>query len=356
MQLQKEYLYNADFIRVAAIIGVVIIHVTTTSVGYSPYFFGISWWIINLLDSFTRVAVPLFVMLSGYLILKSTKTTFNRAYFKKRFIRIVPILIIWSAIYLMWDIFYWSKNFTTGEILQAFFTPNIYYHLYFLYIILGLYLASPLLKLILKKLSKTNLVILISIMFVIDLSLSIFDVFFLNDRVLFNSLSFFLPYIPYFLAGYYLIDKKSQGKNLRWLVLAYFIFSLATSILNYWYIKFTGRTNSYYFYEHFSPNIVIMSLISFMILNSVVTDFSLVKNQLITRIVKLLAPLTFGIYLIHPLVYDLINNFVPILSLYYLPSKFIILAVLLKIVLIFILSLTIVYIGKKIKFLSFIWG
>lgn len=64
-----QWAYN---LRVFAIFMVVVIHVTAGYVTFAdtnPSFYGSTlWWSANILDSFSRWSVPVFVMLSGYMI------------------------------------------------------------------------------------------------------------------------------------------------------------------------------------------------------------------------------------------------------------------------------------------------
>ncbi|MGH8822038.1 MAG: acyltransferase family protein, partial [Rhodoferax sp.] len=58
------------------------------------------WWAGNVYDSLTRSSVPLFFMVSGATLLPKQEPI--RAFFAKRFIRIVPPLLFWSIFYLWW--------------------------------------------------------------------------------------------------------------------------------------------------------------------------------------------------------------------------------------------------------------
>lgn len=81
--------------------GVVIIHVSAyiiTSEKVNTY----PWWIGNFFDSYVRWCVPIFVLISGYLILEPYKDENTYAFLKKRFQRIAIPLVFWSTIYLLY--------------------------------------------------------------------------------------------------------------------------------------------------------------------------------------------------------------------------------------------------------------
>ena len=84
MEEQKKYFYSADIIRAIAIILVVIIHISSELVNTPRIFLTPDWWFANFIDSLARVAVPLFIMLSGFLILHPGKSYSAITFLKKR--------------------------------------------------------------------------------------------------------------------------------------------------------------------------------------------------------------------------------------------------------------------------------
>ena len=96
-----------DLIRTVAIILVILLHAAiepNPNLGLmSPA--GVQlWWISNVYDSISRTAVPLFIMLTGALLLTPTKTNESlRVFFKKRWNRIGIPVLFWGAIFFAWD-------------------------------------------------------------------------------------------------------------------------------------------------------------------------------------------------------------------------------------------------------------
>ncbi len=89
---RKDWVSN---LRVVATVAVVVLHI---SVPYLENKFvdlpGINWWGGNLFDSLTRFCVPVFLMITGTLLLPQ-KTYFN-VFFKKRTKRLLPPFLFWS--------------------------------------------------------------------------------------------------------------------------------------------------------------------------------------------------------------------------------------------------------------------
>jgi len=142
--LKNNRLVWVDIIRIVAIIAVVAIHVEDSFIflwNKIPY---TDWWASNIYNGFIRFPVPLFIILSGYLLLdkQEDKSTF----FSKRFAKVVFPLVIWSMIYWVFLNHYNVASIFTFTFVGRFFADDIFFHLYFLYLILGLYLITPLLR------------------------------------------------------------------------------------------------------------------------------------------------------------------------------------------------------------------
>src|SRR3546814_17201773 len=76
---------------------VVILHVAATRFGT----FDDQWWASNFYDSLARSCVPLFLMITGVLLLGKQESL--PAFLSKRFARILPPLLFWSLFYMTWN-------------------------------------------------------------------------------------------------------------------------------------------------------------------------------------------------------------------------------------------------------------
>lgn len=99
---------------------------------------------IGIMSSIARTSVPLFVMISGYFLLPLSGSA--SAFFRKRFTRILYPFVAWCVIYAVYYVFY------RGDSLQQMLT-NIAHipvnfgtevgHLWYIYMLVGLYLLVP---------------------------------------------------------------------------------------------------------------------------------------------------------------------------------------------------------------------
>ena len=110
----------------------------------------LSYWSVgNLYDSIVRMGIPLFFMLSGYLLLNKDDSLSD--FFLKRVNKVVIPLFMWSIFYVLWKCYYEQRIVISIDAFRdAFFGP-VYEHLWFVYTLLGLYLYIPILRIFIQN-------------------------------------------------------------------------------------------------------------------------------------------------------------------------------------------------------------
>ncbi|NCN45471.1 MAG: hypothetical protein COU63_02900 [Candidatus Pacebacteria bacterium CG10_big_fil_rev_8_21_14_0_10_36_11] len=78
----KKRVLSLDLARVLSILGVVAIHAENITSSKTNYLGGISWWFVNTVHSLVAVSVPLFVMISGTLLLNKKDLSNNYVFSK----------------------------------------------------------------------------------------------------------------------------------------------------------------------------------------------------------------------------------------------------------------------------------
>ena len=94
---QKNRILSYDILRILAILAVVMIH-TSCQGFYTLPVNTTSFKTSLLLDSLSRFAVPIFVMISGALMLDETKDLSSKKIFKKTLTLFIA-LCVWSFVY-----------------------------------------------------------------------------------------------------------------------------------------------------------------------------------------------------------------------------------------------------------------
>ena len=207
-------LIYADLMRVAAMLAVIVIHVSAGWLESLPVGTA-DWHALNAWDSLTRWAVPVFVMCSGMFLLDPKRSISLPTLFFRYFLRMVTALFFWGVAYhLIYDLI--AGTLSLGSLPRALYAVvlgNTETHLWFLTMMMGLYLLTPLLRAFVRGASRGDLhwFFLIYALFMLFLPLFLrlrgsqtaalyADRFYLNFTLAFPPLA----YVGYFVAGYYL--------------------------------------------------------------------------------------------------------------------------------------------------------
>ena len=147
----KERILSFDVIRVLAVLAVVMIHCAAYYVTADTRSTG-SFHLANLLNSLSRCGAPLFFLLSGALMLREDRKMDIHTAWK----RVKPILLLLVA----WSVFYAVVTQLLIPMAQGetYSLQNVlihcllgHYHLWFLYVLIGLYLITPILQTFVKR-------------------------------------------------------------------------------------------------------------------------------------------------------------------------------------------------------------
>lgn len=134
--MTKQRNIGLDVVKSLAILLVVSIHVSAQGIEY----FGPGWTASTFYDSGSRVAVPLFFMASGALLLGKQESTLELF---RRIARLLLPLVAWSMVYVALNSFYGIE--TEGGYL-AWIQGPVIYHFWFFYTIIAAYLFLPIMR------------------------------------------------------------------------------------------------------------------------------------------------------------------------------------------------------------------
>lgn len=288
-----------DWLRVLAIFTVVGVHVVSKIIntGHTGEW---EWQFANWIDSGLRWCVPVFFMLSGALLLTMKREDPIGEFLRRRLTKVIIPLIFWSGIYIAYKIFEQGESYSFGEMLVLFLTDDVYYHLWFMYVIIGLYIMAPFLKILVKHMDQKSFLYFLSIWFIFAGLVPFVQKMFGFEPAFDPGL--FQPYIGYFLLGAYLVRYPLPKKTLWPLfglsVIAYFATVYGTHNLT----VTKGELDEFY-YEHYRPTHMVISVFIFTLFQQLGPRIK--PNPIITQ----LSLATLGIYVIHPLVQFYLNKF-----------------------------------------------
>lgn len=240
-----------------------------------------------------RIAVPIFFMISGYFSFPVKSNTFS--FLKKRMSRIVFPLFFWLVVYTLC----FSKP---DNMLFDFFNAVHASHLWFLYALIGLTLLIPLISNFVYNATKKELLLYIAIWgLTLIFNGNFFDGFLIIETdhkgLLFSNpiaaLLNFYGYFRYLLLGYYL---KKYSCNRR---IPYILFFIASILVVIQYFIFKIPIGNIMAYCSLA-NVLVSS--SIFIICKEFFDFYEVNDRIYNGICEM-GNLTFGIYLIHCLIF-----------------------------------------------------
>lgn len=305
-----------DLLRIFAILGVVAIHADVITSSPTNYLGGLSWWFANTIHSLASVSVPLFIMLTGALVLHKSNVTYSYV-IPKIITQFAFPFLVWWMFYSWWTTFRLGIPFDLIVLFKQFFVADVG-HLYFLLIIIGLYAVMPQLHRFLKTYPlKQQFTFLgtITVLSVVYEYLS-FLVFKTYNQT--NIFTIFLPFFTYLLGGYYLA-KVSVKPKVWWLLLcSSFVLVGLISMASYSNTLgliqgsriFWTPSGGNLFWEPFTLPIVLLAGIIFILFNSIESVFPRIfKSQQAIKILSSLSTASFGIYLVHPFVMEQIDHY-----------------------------------------------
>lgn len=167
----KERSYVVDFLRLVAILAVVLIHTTNTSMQLGYY--KIDQMPLSLfLNHFARFAVGVFFAISGYLLAaRYHPKTSVFSFYKRRLSKLLIPYLVWSAIYHISIYDFKITSLFSLNFIQNLFSGNASYQLYFIPTIIVLYLFFPIFMTF-KKIFFSN--IFLGIYFILQLGLLLY--------------------------------------------------------------------------------------------------------------------------------------------------------------------------------------
>lgn len=297
----------ADLLRVVAALAVVVLHLSGSQLSYVPLG-SLEFHVLNTYDSLTRWCVPMFIMLSGMFLL-DPKHALSPAKLAGHILRVLVALLVWGTAYALWDLVA-ANGMSLGAVLSAVrqvIWGKTAFHLWFLYMIVGLYLVTPILRAFVKGASRGDLhwFLLLCFLFASLLPTALRlrpsqTISLWNTNL---SIHLVMGYVGYYVLGYYL---KTYTLS-RWAEYLIYLLGLAGAAFTLWgtfWLSVERGAFAQTLYNYDSPNIVFMSAAVFVFFRYVlgVSD-ERSRRQRVSGVAKV----TFGIYLVHIFFLKILN-------------------------------------------------
>ncbi|WP_164057293.1 acyltransferase family protein, partial [Serratia marcescens] len=276
-----------DFARGLAIISVVLLHVV------DEYFSKVEltepqWTLYQGIRIIGRLGVPVFLMLSGALILSSVSNTPILHFYKKRLPQFIALTTFYFFITNLFCSLLFNLPFSFKEYFYSLiaFKPTFAYQLWYMYIIIILYILAPLIGRALSIMSNRNIIIAFAL-YVTTIALSKM----LSPSEFGSLWSKYSSYMAYFVFGYLVFNRGVTDKISIRLAFFALIFSFSFTLFVQVYLKEIGAFHGEGMTWYSSPFILITSMALFTVISKIKI------NEYVYLILKPVSLNSFGIYL-----------------------------------------------------------
>jgi surface polysaccharide O-acyltransferase-like enzyme len=328
-----------NILRVLSTFAVIMIHVFAPINSYfSNSLTETESYICIIFRHLWQWCVPIFVMITGVLFLNPEKEITLEKIIKKYFLRIVSAIILFGIPYCFLEILFDSKiSFNINQIGIAVLNAvqgKSWDHMWYLYMVAGLYLCIPIIKIFVINASKDVIKYTLIVLFIFTSIIPSFE------NIMPYKFGIYIPinsvYIFYLILGYYIhYNKITINNGILWSLMGCYIFYVILMPLNKSFIDLSdgGRLK---LTGYNSPIVVMVTSVIFLLFH---------KNNKYNKLIEKISVICFGIYLIHPLFINFLYKYIK-----FSPEKYpLVIVIVITVLVTLILSMGFSYIARKIK-------
>ena len=296
MKTKKERIFYYDFLRAFAIIAVIICHVN--------HFFGPLVGTTQIVAQMTfhdigRIGVPIFLMISGALILNRPYPDLTE-FLKKRFTIIIYPFIFWIILILVQLQYYrYNEAFLWNTFIGE---PSI---TWYFWVLIGIYLFLPVLNSFVKEYGESGLKYFLSIWFILMI-LKTFNAYPLWTNF---DLSYFAGYVGYPVLGYYLANKEFKISDSKVCLLG--LITLISSLSVFVYLNYFNSPYISMIYQNVPIIFMGTGLFLFVKYLDKLNKFNSIKDNFIGKAIISLSVCSYGMYFSHVLVVKFLSYYNP---------------------------------------------
>lgn len=308
MDLKPKRLEFSDLLRALGTIAVIFVHASgdvlyniskgETFINSNLLF---NWLSCNFFNSVTRWAVPVFVMISGSMLLNPDKDESVTLFFKKRFSKIFIPFLFWSAVYALYShgtLIAQGKPLPIVDIIKSFLFGETFHHLWFVPMIIGLYFLTPTFKVFIKYATKNEIEYFLVLWFFVTIVSTYYPTFFLIKYI------GWLGYIGLFVTGYYLSRYELPFKKVI------YVFSFVSILITFfgtWYYSNIDYKLYENFFIYLTPTCILIS-VGFYEYIKTTQKFNNINNIYINKLILIISKNSYGIYLSHLFILEYLKH------------------------------------------------
>ncbi|ORX76139.1 hypothetical protein BCR32DRAFT_329506 [Anaeromyces robustus] len=311
---KSKRVYWADCARIFSMVAIILLHSSSFDCELRLKLKNdSSWIIICCFNCLTRFGVPMFVLLSGTFILDPSRNFSFKKLFKHNILRLATAFAFWSTVNAVLDIYLQKESppLLSDEYMIQFFKKFFVgeEYLWFIFMIIGCYLIAPILRLFSDNVLLARYFLGLCVFF--GSFIPTLNNFFAayryteakNELTVWTSrwhYHFTLEFVGYFVGGYHIM----KYVNIR----SYLILLTCLTIHVESPADFKGY--SHHFRGTDTLTIAIYSVILFIFFQHEIGRISFSEN--IKKLITKISALTFGMYLSHMVIKNILVNFLHI--------------------------------------------
>ena len=308
-----------DIIRIFSLFCVIAVHFFLNSGFYNEIVIGKKMYIMSIIRSFFIICVPMFIMLTGYLV---NGKTLSKKYYKG-IIKILIIYLICSIIYSLFVKFYLKEEMTFTIFLKKLISYSGTRYSWYIEMYIGLFLLIPFFNIIINSLKskKEYQLILITLIILIALP-SILNIFKFDSIDWWKKPSISKSYVKilpawwtsgypvlyYFLGAY--LKRYTVNINTKLNIFLLVIFTIIDGTFNF-YRSFSVK----YIWESWNSYSSLFVMIETFLVFNLLLKINLNNNSIRNNLLKTLSNACLGAYLIScmydKIIYDKLEVLIP---------------------------------------------
>ena len=301
----KKRIIYLDYLRVIGIFGVLLNHISTNWIS------GVSLnsLIAIFYNSVGRVGVPIFLMLTGVLLLNNKLPI--KDFIKRRYPRVIIPFLFWMGLFILYRFFVLDPSLLSQNPMRtaivSFFTSRWY-----VWMILGVYLIIPIFASFIKGTKLEGVKYFLIIWFITTTLCTLSTIF--GFSLYYLDLAIFSGPIGFLMLGYYLHNKEINMSPKKIVIISLFVFILFTLFKTYiaYYDLSLSHSFKYYIFtveSHLENDPI--SIIQVAALFLIVKYLPMVQSGICGKITKFgnkekillliisISQASYGIYLCH---------------------------------------------------------
>lgn len=265
------------------------------------------WIVADIMFCLSKTAVPIFLLLSGALLLNKKEAHKD---WIKRILHIIVLIACWAIIYKCESLINAPNKFSFLEACKILLQSVVdsiailpSWHMWYLYVLLGIYLMLPFLRKMSQNMDKKDCIVFVVIWLIFSGFIPYYNSIFTGKEIVLNNniwLGIFGSYITLYVMGYIITRITVSKKNVI-IATIILIFSLMINVI-VTYIKSQEAQMAVRIFDSALVMPVMITACSMLYIARALDNYIKFESGRISNILAEIGKCTLGVYLVHPII------------------------------------------------------